>query len=370
MRGLFAALVVAAALHTAPAMAGGLTLQTSFTPEQQGAADGLRGKASAGHFPPAERKKGANGLLFLAIAAQHADDPATFAAALEAMSESWSAKGSGANPAVNEDYRTVVRAGLAHTDAKVLGAAVLASRLVLVAGGDAATVDALVRLGTTHTDHTLRWMVLDNLWNLKDFQKGAATAGVYVAGLDATEPWMISMAHFRIQTSGYFGLAPAADVRTRALAQVKHADPGVRGRAIRTLAAIASTPADKDAAGVEAERMLVDTSPYVRAEAINAIGKLQRKSAIPTIGKLLDDKGVATYDLGGFTLPTGTAGKVHHDGSPWSRVDDAVIQNLKTLTSSLAAGKYEFTPIRWDHKDEDLATAVAGAKKWLAAYKP
>jgi HEAT repeat protein len=213
-------------------------------------------------------------------------------------------------------------------------------------------------------------MVLDNLWNLRDFQKNAATAGVFVTALDASETWLISMAHFRIQTSGYFGLVPAAEVRTRAIAHLKHADPGVRGRAIRTLAAIATAPADKETAGAEAERLLTDAHPYVRAEAINSIGKLQRKSAIPTIGKLLDDKGHATYDIAGFTLPTGEAGTVHHDGSPWSRVDDAVIISLKTLTSSLGAGKYNFTPIRWDHKDEDLATAVADAKKWLAAYKP
>jgi len=83
---------------------------------------------------------------------------------------------------------------------------------------------------------------------------------------------------------------------------------------------------------------------------------------------LLDDKEKNTYDIGGWEQLDGTSGSVHHDGSPWSRVDDAVLWSMKFMSWNLKP-KFEHTKIGYKTKDKDLDKATQEAKDWYNKIK-
>lgn len=83
---------------------------------------------------------------------------------------------------------------------------------------------------------------------------------------------------------------------------------------------------------------------------------------------LLDDTEKNVYDIR-FENLLGRQDTVHHDGSAWSRVDDAALWALQSMSRSLDGAKFDYGKI--DHKkvDEDIAKEKARAREWFEANK-
>ena len=93
-----------------------------------------------------------------------------------------------------------------------------------------------------------------------------------------------------------------------------------------------------------------------------------RTSAIPKMMPLLDDPEDNTYDLVGWKQLDSTTGHIRHNGSTWSRVDDAALWALQSISLHL---DHRFTYRKTDPNtiDADIAAAISDAKKWYAKIK-
>ena len=83
---------------------------------------------------------------------------------------------------------------------------------------------------------------------------------------------------------------------------------------------------------------------------------------------MLDDNTKNSYVIK-YTKLTGEPGTVLHDGSAWSRVDEAVLYALKTMTWSMGDKKFKYTTINYKTVDKDIATAIKEAKAWYRKNK-
>lgn len=353
-----------ATVGSVASVGGAIAITTQLDDAQKTAAEALKGTLEGNAFPYAEKKKPENAVLYLALAAAEPTNDALVAACLDGMAETWThADQVKDKRLVDDDYKLVVRSFLDSANDVVKARAIHAARYsVMAKPADAETVAKLVEIGTSGTP-AARYAVLDEMWNMNEWQKDEKVASMYLEGTKAKEAWLVSAALFRVKHNSY-GIAKEAEFRTQMEGLLKHEDAGVRGRAVSVLAAIARDDGQKTKAGDLIEPMLADGHPYVRSEAATAIGTLKRTSAVPAMMKLLDDKEKNTHDISGWTQLDGTAGSVHHDGSAWSRVDDAVLQALKSMTYSM--GDKKFDPPKIDYKtvDADIAKGVADAKAW------
>ena len=84
---------------------------------------------------------------------------------------------------------------------------------------------------------------------------------------------------------------------------------------------------------------------------------------------LVDDKEKNTYDIN-YTDLLGHQSRVHHDGSAWSRVNDAALYALDRATSFLPKEEqFVYDKINYKTVDDDIAAQVKKAKAWHAKYK-
>lgn len=338
---------------------GSLTLTAPLDDAAQISADALAGQIDGTHFPRKTRRSAANAPLFLALAARDTASHDIAAAALEAMAESWSNKEYKGKPAADEDYAKVVAAYLGHSEPMLQARALVAAKNLLRQPHEP-TIAAVIALADQSEAH--RYAVLEALSQVPDWSKREDVPPVFIAALDAS-PQCASQSLFRMKTRAY-SLVGKDQAATKARGLLAHEDPGVRGRAALALMQLST---DKDAAAEAIGPLLDDPHAYTRSAAAVAVGEGRAVQLADRLIAMLDDTEPNTWDLTGWETLDGKSGRVHHDGSPWSRVDDAALQGLKALSGYNGAERLELVKIRHDQIDADLDSCKSAARSWWTA---
>lgn len=347
-----------------------ITLSFELTAEQTTEMEALKAGLSRSTFSRDTRTV-ENAPLFLTMAA-HDEDDNVVAASLRAMESLYRARGArldeAKNVRVDEDYKAVVIARLDSEVDQVLGNAIRASaRLVSPAPDirDAETARKLAALAASDRPE-VRYAALNVLRRARDWSRDPELAAPYLAALDAEEAHIVSTALFAL--NGHTRDLDRDLIKSKLESLTAHADPGVRGRAIQVLS---SLPGLRDEAlkaeiGARAETMLEDANPFVRSMAARAVGRLDRVEAIPRLLEMLDDDERNTYDITGWASLDGSRARVHHDGSAWSRVDDAALSALSRINPGDRRLRFEYN--RPSHEDVEggITRASAEARAWYA----
>ena len=334
---------------------------------QRATADELLSRMKNDRFKYADLKQ-ENAKIFLALAAESPGDTLRAPAALHAISSTWTHyKKTKDKEIVNEDYRMVVRAYLEHPDGPTLAQAIEAAQYCLMDDPpDPETIEKMITV-YERSKANGKYAILNKFWQLKGWSKNEKVSKLYVDALDNPEPWVVSQALFR-WSSGIFTATDREQLLKKFETLLKHSDPGVRGRAAIAMGKGARSNEEKAWASPLLMTLLDDKHPFTRSAAASALGSVKYHKALPKLVTLLDDKEKNTYDIGGWEQLDGTSGSVHHDGSPWSRVDDAVLWSMKFMSWNLKP-KFEHTKIGYKTKDKDLDKATQEAKDWYNKIK-
>lgn len=355
------------AVPAVPAAPAAPTITLDAT-QQQTEASLLPQINAGGRFPGAVVKK-ENARIFLHLAAT-STDPRVQAAALLAMPEVFThaERFTQNRELMGPEYAQIVLMHIRSTTPRVQGAAIRASKTTIL--GDTPNPEvlaALTDLASNHPSPEGRYEAMEVLWNASTFRTTAALHAPYVAALDAQQPWLVSIALFRIHHGFASSYADKPALFAKISALTRHADPGVRGRAADVLADLGADASLRPQVVPLLMGLLDDPHPFVKSEAMGALASMNHKPAIHRIVTFLDDMTSNTYDIQGFNDLLGQAGRVHHDGSAWSRVSDAGLSAIRSF-----AGRTQ-TPFRYDvdfHDVEgELRRVSREARTWYNAHK-
>lgn len=328
----------------------------------------LPGLLRNGSFPRSEVSK-ANARVFLYLAAT-SDDTAVQLASLRAMGRTYthSERYTERLELITEEFPTVVLAHLGSSDGAVQAAAIEASKKCILGDTPNAEVTArLVQLASSHATAAGRHEAMDLLWNSSTIRDDPDQMAPYIAALDAGEAWVVSGALFRLESFGRAAPDQPA-FRAKLTSLLTHADAGVRGRAARALAnAVGSRDAGRDAAAQAIMPLLEDANPYTKSAACGALATLDYRPGIHAIMPLLTDMTSNTYDITGWQELAGSNGRIHHDGSAWSRVSDAALTALRTYSGRVGE-RFQYS-VNHQQVEADLATAAATARTWYQAIE-
>jgi len=316
-------------------------------------------------FPYEEAKKKENGPVFLAIAETSENSDAVVAALRGLINTYSSRQESEKRNSAGEDYKAVIAKHLASEDPKVKHWAIRASAHALGENPAPEVVDQLVVFITEGPVVGQRHDAVDVMNSLKDYAKDPKVAEALYVALDDEHPAVRSEALFRLRGKTY-GLEEKEKFLNKGLELTGHEDPGVRGRALSFVGKLGRDHEDK-VKPVLLEG-LKDPHPYPRSEALSALAYMKATDALPEIMPLLDDSEKNTYQIT-FENLLGQKDRVHHDGSPWSRVDDAALRSIKSMTFMMKEQKFELGDIKGKTKEEDIAREVGRAKEWYANNK-
>lgn len=237
-----------------------------------------------------------------------------------------------------------------------------ASKCLLGEHPNADVAARLIELATHHPSPAGRLEALEALWQSSVIATTPAQIAPFVAALEAPEAWLVSGSLFRLGAFGG-GWTDQAALRAKLRELLAHADPGVRGRAATALSTIVGpSDPDRDGVGQAISPLLRDPHGYPRSAAATALAWLDYRPAIHAIVLLLDDSSTNTYDLRGYSLLDGTPGFSHHDGSPWSRVNDAALRALQSFSSRLGE-RFTFD-VQHERVEADLGVAADAARAW------
>ena len=317
-------------------------------------------------FPYPEIKKKENGPIFLAIASNSQDNKAVVAA-LKAVVQTYSSReGSEKRNFAGDDYKAMIAKNLKSDDPAVRHWAIKASSNAL---GENPAPEVLDQLVAFMTDETAvegqRVDAIDELNGMKDYTKNEKVADALYQALSDKHPAVISEALFRLSNKSY-AITDKEKFLNKAIELTEHSDPGVRGRATDLVGKLGRGSEDKVKPVLK--KGLKDSHPYVRSEAVSGLAFLKITDAIPDMMPLLDDSEKNTYNLS-FKNLLGQNDSVHHDGSAWSRVDDAVLRGLQSMTFMTKDKKFEYGKIEPKTKDADIAREVGRAKQWYEKNK-
>lgn len=310
-----------------------------------------------------------NARVLLSLA-ETSSDPSVVTAALRGLLTTWthSPRYAERMALVTPEYAAIVLRRMGSEHPGVQAAAIKASIKCLL--GDSPHADVAARLSELATGHPSaagRHEALEALWHSSVIVQTPSHIAPFVAALDAPEPWLVSGALFRLGAFGA-GWPEQGPLRARLSELLAHADPGVRGRAAIALSTIVGpVDAGRDAAGEAILPLLRDPHAYPRSAAATALAWLDYRPAIHELVPLLEDGAANVYDLRGFTLLDGTPGLCHHDGSPWSRVDDAALRALQSFSSRIGT-RFAFD-VQHERLDTDLAAAGGVARAWYESVR-
>ncbi|MBK7156776.1 MAG: HEAT repeat domain-containing protein [Sandaracinaceae bacterium] len=306
-------------------------------------------------------------LLWLA---ETSTDPSVTTAALRGLLTTWthSPRYAERMALVSPEYATIVLRRMGDDHPGVQAAAIKASIKCLLGESPHTGVAArLSELATRHPSAAGRLEALEALWHSSVIVETPSHIAPFVAALDAPEPWLVSGSLFRLGAFGA-GWPDQGTLRARLRELLAHVDPGVRGRAATALSTIVGPQdADRDAVAQAILPLLRDAHAYPRSAAATALAWLDYRPAVPELVALLDDSASNVYDLRDFTLLDGTPGLSHHDGSPWSRVDDAALRALQSFSSRLGT-RFTFD-VQHERVDTDLAAAGSVARAWYQGVR-
>jgi hypothetical protein len=320
----------------------------------------LKAGVKKNRFDYKERSKTENGPLFLAIAES---DPKFLAPALDGLSETYThyAPNSKKNHP-DQRYSAVVLKALDTKDSTELYYALKAACQVMGEKADPEVVTKVVGIVENHNLEGARFEAMDTLFLKKDFLKDPAIYAAFFKKLEDPTAAVQSLALFRFKGNSY-GLPDVAKVFEAAHGLMKSKDPGVRGRALE-VASETVPDGDKEALAKEIVAALKDQNPYVRSVAASSLARLVKTKAVADIMPLLKDSARNTYDAPYKTLIE-TRASMHHDGSPWSRVDDAALFAIESATSG-TPNKFDYAKINHTNVPGDIAKEVKHATEWFA----
>lgn len=337
------------------------------TPSQSAEVDSsaLLAQLEGDKFPYKETKKKENGPGYLAIASTSTDDD-TIVAALKAVRETYIGKESvKSKNFAGDDYKAMILKHLASENPKVKHWAIHASGPALGDNPDPKVVEQITIFMTEGTVEGQRHDAIDVINRMKDYTKNPQVAEALFKALGDKHPAVVSEALFRLNSKSY-GLQDKAKFLDKAVELASDKDPGVRGRAIEFAGSLARGSEEKVTPLFV--KALKDPHPYVRSEAASALGRIKSLKSIPEMMPLVDDSEKNTYDIK-FKNLLGNNDRVHHDGSAWSRVDDAVLYTIGSMTYSLKDKQFKYGKIVGKTKDQDIAREVGRVKEWFAANK-
>jgi HEAT repeat protein len=310
-----------------------------------------------------------NARVLLSLA-ETSTDPSVATAALRGLLTTWthSPRYAERMALVTPEYAAIVLRRMGDQDAGVQAAAIKASIKCLL--GDSPNAEVATRLSelaTRHPSPAGRHEALEALWHSSVIVDTPSHIAPFVAALDAPEPWLISGSLFRLGAFGA-GWPEQGPLRARLRELLAHADPGVRGRAATALSTIVGPQAaDRDTVAQAILPLLRDPHAYPRSAAATALAWLDYRPAVHELVTLLDDTASNVYDLRDFTLLDGTPGLSHHDGSPWSRVNDAALRALQSFSSRVGT-RFTFD-VQHERVDTDLAAAAGVARAWYQSVR-
>lgn len=344
----------------------------SFEPSaaQQAALDGLRDSARTTGVTNDQLREPGNAPLFLYLAGAHGDDAALAAAGLRGMSRTFTddvARHPTLAP-ITDDYRAVVRFHLRVDTPTVAGHAIEAAAPILSEPEpDAEVVAALAAMIGDATDAAAQHAALSAVPRMREPFASAAMVEAHQVALRSAAAQVLSRAADNI------GRFPGDDARPALLARVTelgaHADEGVRGRAAAAMAQLSRTDDERSATADKLRALLGDASGFVRSVAAYELGRLGRFEAVATLMGMLDDHAPNRYDLRDFTALDGSAGWEHHDGSAYSRVDDAVLAALVQLTVRDPELRFDRPSMRRDDIEGSLARGREAARAWYQRHR-
>ncbi len=349
-----------------PAFAA-VTLKTAPTAEEQTAAKELAAKLADDAQRDAELDKPEQARLFLVLAATGETAP-VLGAALQGLANSWK---DDAEAAFQEDYRAVVAARLGATEPEILAPALRAAKEAVDSTDpiDPALVKALQALIAKPDDPAAPYAALEVLHSGKQVLEAAGTKDALLAAFGSAYPHVAATA---LTTFAWLASSTIPDsdaYRAKIEELLKHADPAVRGEACEALAEFVGF-GDAEAAVPVAKLLLPlldDEHAFVRSSAASALASIKYRPAIHAFVKHLDDPAPNTYDTPTWKTLEGRDGWDHHDGSAWSRVDDAMLRAMEMITF-FDEVKFEYD-VNVGTVEEDLAKAVAAAKAWYEEHK-
>jgi hypothetical protein len=305
-----------------------------------------------------------NSRLFLILAAT-SKDPKIVHHALMGMHRTF---GRG-KAEIDADYLAVTAARLKAKKHEVLAPALRAARkAVRYKKTSDALFENLTAIVSAKDDPAVRFAALKAV--SKPALKKPAMAKAVLGALDADEPYVVVQALLALKHGPGEKTPQAEAFKKKITALLKHKDPGVRGEACAALAAFVPFRDEAKAAeiGKKIMPLLEDKHPFVKSRAGTSLARIKYKPAVHAIVKQLDDKRKNTYDIRKFKTVWGRSGYLHLDGSAWSRVDDAMLYSLRSMT--FFDKKIKFTyKVNSKTVEKDIAKAVADAKKWYKKNK-
>ncbi|MFA5505580.1 MAG: HEAT repeat domain-containing protein [Vulcanimicrobiota bacterium] len=341
--------------------------QATFSAEIEAQATALAPKLLDSSSASAELRKQENGPAFVYLASS-SDDPALLAVALQGMKETYSTfAGSKDKNPVDETYIAALLRNLDHSEKPVLYWALKAAQTTQLRDADYPQVAAkLNEIARNHSEIGARLEAIESLtsgggeWN-----KSEDTLKTMAEALKA-EPALASTAMFRM---AHKSLGYQSELQPVLVSLLDHQDPGVRGRAL-SLVLVNVPEAEKQGLVEKVQGLLSDPHPFVRSQAASALAAARNNlQSVPKLMPLLADQAKNTYDISYPNL-LGQTSRVHHDGSAWSRVDDATLNSLQRISGSMGQDKkFDYGKVNPKTSAEDIAREVTRAKEWFEKNK-
>jgi len=279
-------------------------------------------------FPPQETNKKTNAKLFTYLAGT-SEQPEVVGAALQGMYSSYSSH-SKRKAKPDEDFSAVVIKRLQSEDPRLVARALKAARTAMTGKrADEKLIKTVVALGDEYPAGPGRYALIDALRVVSSKNRTEPLMSIFVSSLDAPEPYVKSYALQALYRASR-SIKDIDGVKAKALELAKHADVGVRGRAVELLGAVGN---DDPKAVAAVTAALEDPHPYVRSEAAESLARLRRKEAIPKLMKMVDSAERNRYSLSVWKTLDGENGRLHHEGSAWGYERDAAMNAIRSLSS-------------------------------------
>lgn len=346
-----------------------VTLETpsvsEWRPEVVAQAEQLLAGRKEGKFAPQDLNTKESGPAFVYLALT-SDDPQIVGSALEGVEKTYNP--SRETDSSNRSDSRVVEAilkGLNSSDGFVLHYALKAAPDALGQEPNTEVTAKLVEIGNTHPAIGARIEVLNALATATGYEKNPDIVALFIKALK-DEPAVADTALFR-RSFGFTKAEKAEEMKAAVDGLLSHEDPGVRGRAIEPAWDFHNR--DNEWALMVVAPLVKDKNPFVRSKAAHVLGLTKDPRAVSHLMALLDDKSKNTY---GSTYQNllGRTETIHHDGSAWSRVDDAALYALNNITRNLPeSDRFEYERIDYKNVEGDISAQVAKAKTWYQTFR-
>lgn len=309
-------------------------------------------------------------MLYAAGSREHGDEIAL--AALRGLQGSWGSRASDSRKAVDEAYAEVLLYHLSAEDGATLDEAIDAAG-ACVHGRETfqqPVFDRLVEIAQSHDNPAARMEAIDEFGSSMGIRENPEAYAVLIANLDADEAHLVSETLSAVGSAMNARAFPdPSAVFERLVALAEHDDPGGRGRAATAIGRLAAAHDEmKERAVATLYGLMDDENPFTRSEAFDGLAILGHQPAIHRLVEHAGDLTRNTYDIEGWQRLDGSRGRLHHDGSAWSRVGDAAMSAIETLTRRTDF-EHERARVDVHNVETSLQEQAAAIRAWYDEYR-